>query len=116
MDDRRLPLLGRIAVQLKMIDLDQLNQATRAQELRPESRLGEVMVDTGLISAQDLTRLVAVQKDLIAKHEARKAAALTSQGPPVPPEGAVVSAPGEAAATAPETPPAPAAGPEPVAG
>ncbi|MDG2333080.1 MAG: PilT/PilU family type 4a pilus ATPase [Myxococcota bacterium] len=115
MDDRRLPLLGRIAVQLKMIDLDQLNQATRAQELRPESRLGEVMVDTGLISAQDLTRLVAVQKDLIAKHEARKAAALTSQGPPVPPEGAVVSAPGEAAATAPETPPAPAAGPEPVA-
>lgn len=115
MEDRKLPLLGRIAVQLKMIDLDQLNEAVRAQELRPESSLGEVMVDTGLIVAKDLARLVAVQKDLIAKHEARKAAARKSQGPPVTPEAGVKGGPSKAAATSSGPPPAPGAGPEPVA-
>jgi len=95
MDDRKLPLLGRIAVQLKMIDLDQLNEVTRSQELRPESRLGEIMVDKGFITPKDLARLVSVQKDLIAKHQARKAAALKNEGPPVKPEAFDEKAPGE---------------------
>ena len=79
MTDKKLPLLGRIAIQLKLIDMDQLNQATREQGRSPDKRLGEILVEQGLITPEDLKRLAAVQKDLIAKHRAQKAAALKSE-------------------------------------
>jgi twitching motility protein PilT len=79
MTEKKFPLLGRIAIQLKLIDMDQLNQATREQGRSPDKRLGEILVEQGLITPEDLKRLAAVQKDLIAKHQARKAAAVKSE-------------------------------------
>ena len=111
MDERKLPLLGRIAVQLKLIDMNQLNEATRAQALKPDARLGEILVDQGFITPGDLDRLTAVQKDLVAKHQARKAAKLgraagasnidSARTPPTPPPAPVL-----------ESDPAPPAAPE----
>ena len=103
MAEKKLPLLGRIAIQLKMIDMDQLNQATREQGLSPEKRLGQILVEQGLVTAKDLEKLAAVQKDLIAKNQARKDAELKaetrSEGPPEAP-GPKPSAPGKAADSA----------------
>ncbi len=79
MTEKKLPLLGRIAIQLKLIDMDQLNQATREQGRSPDKRLGEILVEQGLVTPEDLKRLAAVQKDLVAKHQARQAAALKSE-------------------------------------
>jgi hypothetical protein len=79
MAEKKLPLLGRIAIQLKMIDMDQLNQATREQGLSPEKRLGQILVEQGFVTAKDLEKLAAVQKDLIAKHQARKDAELKAE-------------------------------------
>ena len=81
MTEKKLPLLGRIAIQLKLIDMDQLNQATREQGRSPDKRLGEILVEQGLVTPEELKRLAAVQKDLIAKHQARKAAAVKSEMP-----------------------------------
>jgi twitching motility protein PilT len=66
-------LLGRIAVQLKMIDFDQLNEVTAEQGRNPEKKLGEILIEKGFIDTQQLQKLTSVQKDLIAKHRARQA-------------------------------------------
>jgi twitching motility protein PilT len=85
-----VPLLGRLAVQMKLIDQQQLAQAL--QGLGPEGpkRLGATLVEMGMINDQQLTKLEAVQKDLIAKHQAKKAAA-AKEAPP--PQGAAAAEP-----------------------
>jgi len=108
MTEKKLPLLGRIAIQLKLIDMDQLNQATREQGRSPDKRLGEILVEQGLVTPEELKRLAAVQKDLIAKHQARKAAAVKSEMPSAQPEE---SAPGSPSASTPAPESAPASRP-----
>ncbi len=99
MTDQKIPLLGRIAVQLKMIEMNQLREATLEQGRSPEKRLGEILVEKGFIAPSDLEHLAVVQKDLVEKHRARKAAESKAEGAPQ----------SEEAATSAETPsPAPA--------
>lgn len=79
--DKPVPLIGRLAVQLKLIGMEQLSEATEVQGREPERNLGSIFVEKGFISSRQLERLVNVQAELIAKHRARKAAG----GPVVPP-------------------------------
>ena len=52
-----LPLLGRIAVQLKMITQDQLAQATRKQaELGGAKNIGTVLCELGMLTQAQLAQ------------------------------------------------------------
>jgi hypothetical protein len=68
-----VPLLGRLAIQLKMMNMDQLRQATVAQGREPEHRLGDIFVELGLIDPSQLEKLNKVQRDLVIKHRAKQA-------------------------------------------
>jgi twitching motility protein PilT len=78
-EPRPQPLMGRIAVQLKMIDMDQLAEATREQGRHPEARIGDILVDKGFISTTQLQKLVHAQNGVIARHRAK--ARETSRAP-----------------------------------
>jgi twitching motility protein PilT len=82
MGTRSLPLMGRIAVHLKLITHDQLSELTRLQEREGHRKnLGDLMVDQGLIDASQLRRLVAAQKQVFAKQRAQQAAAQADPEP-----------------------------------
>lgn len=116
-------LLGRLAVQLKMISMDQLNAATREQGNHPDKRLGEIFVEQGLLSVEQLAKLEKLQRDVVAKHRAKKAdsaRAATGRGLPPTRSAPIVegeraprpAAAAQAAGTQPSPPAAPAAAPE----
>jgi len=75
-DKTPIPVLGRLAVQLKLITPDQLATALREQGPGSETRLGAILVERGFINERQLEKLMTVQRDLVAKHRAKKAAAL----------------------------------------
>jgi twitching motility protein PilT len=71
---RPVPLLGRIAIHLKMITHDQLAELTLQQERDGhQQNIGNLMVERGFIDAGQLTRLVAAQKQVVAKQRAKQA-------------------------------------------
>jgi len=70
-----VPLLGRLAVQLKLVTKDKLAVAMQNAAGAGNAGLGEVMVEMGLINIKQLQKLEQVQQDVIAKHRAKKAAA-----------------------------------------
>jgi len=66
-------LLGRIAVHTKLISAEQLNEATREQgRSGGRFRLGEVLVEKGFVTPAQLQKLLAAQKQVLAKHVAKK--------------------------------------------
>jgi twitching motility protein PilT len=69
-DDAQAHLLGRIAVHLKLITMDQLAEATRIQGAESGLPIGEVMVQKGWITEDQLRILIQHQKDYIAKRQA----------------------------------------------
>ncbi len=80
-EKKPLPLLGRLAVHLKMITLDQLAEAIRAQGAAGEdARLGEILVERGLIDRVQLAKLASAQMQVLAKHRAQSA----SESPAAP--------------------------------
>jgi twitching motility protein PilT len=106
-DARPQPLMGRLAVHLKMITLDQLAEVTREQGRNPESaKIGDLLVSMGLITPEQLAQLVRTQKGIVAKHRAkqRAASAVPASAPPLAAPAAVASAPPPRVAS----PPAPA--------
>jgi len=66
-------LLGRLAVKLEMITMEQLREATAAQGRSPEKRLGEIFLELGHLDAASLAKLEKMQRDVVAKHRAKKA-------------------------------------------
>jgi len=106
-------LLGRLAIQLKLIDMQQLREATAEQARQgTERKLGEVLVELGYINEAQLAKLQKVQRDVIAKHRAKQAAsgrlaqdppqsAAAADAPPERPEPAAdAQRPAQRAATA----------------
>jgi twitching motility protein PilT len=82
-----LPLLGRIAVHLKLISIDQLTQATRLQgQGRSEKRLGEILVDQGMLTQAQLEQVLRARQQLLAKQRAKQA--VTDALPAPEPEAA----------------------------
>lgn len=84
-------LLGRIAVQAKLITMDQLNEATR-QQGRSGARLGDIFVGNGWVTPEQLDKLLAIQRSLLAEHAANRA--LEREAPSPPPQ-AQAAWPGE---------------------
>ena len=85
-DDHDHLLLGRLALHYKLVTQDQLAEATRQQAREGGRRkLGEVLVDAGLISPRRLEQLLAVQREVQAKRRATEAAPAAPVAPgPVP--------------------------------
>jgi twitching motility protein PilT len=71
---RPVPLIGRIAVAMKLLTPDQLAELTRSQALDGGSAsLGELMLQRGWIDRAQLRRLLEAQKQVVAKHRAKSA-------------------------------------------
>jgi twitching motility protein PilT len=110
-DPKPAPLLGRLAVHLKMISMDQLAEAVRAQgRAGEEARLGEILIELGFIDRAQHAKLLAAQQQVLAKQKGQAAPAAVR---PVP---APAHAPSTAAPRpAPTPPPVAAAKPKPAA-
>ncbi|MFH1811126.1 MAG: PilT/PilU family type 4a pilus ATPase [Pseudomonadota bacterium] len=87
-------LLGRIAVRRRFITMDQLAQATTEQG-RPGNtrRLGEILVDLGLLSEDQLKTCLEVQRAVTAQmqewsagEDGRSSAPVSSSAAPVAPD------------------------------
>jgi len=120
-DPKPAPLLGRLAVHLKMISMDQLAEAVRAQGRAGEdAKLGEILVAHRFIDRGQLAKLVAAQQQVIAKQKAKAAPAAARPAPtpvapaPTRPTPTAPSAPRTPTPAPPRTDSAPAAGPEPI--
>ena len=70
----RVGLLGRLAVHENLIDMDQLAEATR-QRMAPGQtmRLGEILVDKGWITNEQLNDLLKAQRRAVEEEEKRVA-------------------------------------------
>jgi twitching motility protein PilT len=79
-------LLGRLALHFKLITQEQLVAATVVQEREGGGTLfGDVLVNMGFLTQQQMLQLLATQRDYLAKRRAEAA-----KGPP-PPSPAVVA-------------------------
>ena len=82
-------LLGRIAVQNKLITMDQLVDATMQQGREPGKRLGNIFVEQGWITNEQLQQLIKTQRELQARMKpsvpaAATPALATTQAPAIP--------------------------------
>jgi hypothetical protein len=72
-----IPLLGRIAVHLKLISVDQLAEATRLQgQAGGEKRPGEILVERGMLTPAQLEQVLRHRQQLIARQRAQAAVSL----------------------------------------
>jgi twitching motility protein PilT len=95
-------LLGRIAVHTKLITQEQLRDATAAQARSGgRQKLGELLVEKKWISPQQLEKLLAAQKQVLAKQAAKKAEEAVTAIIPEPEPGAVGATPSAPRAVAP---------------
>ena len=95
-DSTSPPLMGRLAVHLKMITMDKLAQATREQARRDDgTTLGDILVESGMIDPRQLAKLVSAQKDLIAKRRARAGALREQPQRDLPPQAPQPPAPSQ---------------------
>ncbi|MEO0459353.1 MAG: type IV pilus twitching motility protein PilT [Myxococcota bacterium] len=81
MSDASTPglLLGRLAVHYKIISMEQLSQLTSLQARRGGAiKLGELMVERGLITPVKLQQLIQVQKQYLAKQRGAKSVSKVS--------------------------------------
>jgi twitching motility protein PilT len=83
MSDRPAPLLGRIAIKLGMITLDQLEEATHVQGRGGNRRLGQILVDLGYIDEAGLQRILRTREQVMAKQRAKQAVAKADARPEI---------------------------------
>ncbi|MBW2715968.1 MAG: hypothetical protein JRD03_07820, partial [Deltaproteobacteria bacterium] len=75
MSNQRVSLLGRLAVHNKMISMDQLTESTEEQGRRNgQSNLGEILVEKGFITTEQLAKLLDAQKQMVVRQRASQAA------------------------------------------
>ncbi len=102
-DAKSTPLFGRLAVHLKMIDMDQLAQATSQQGRPGESRqLGEILLEMGFINARQHAQLVTAQQQVLARQRSKRAPAASAGAAPSPSAG--TASPAAGVPTAPRAP------------
>jgi len=74
MSNPPIPLLGRIAVHLKLISVEQLADATRLQGAAGgEKRLGEILVERGVLTQAQLEKVLRARQQMITKQRAKSA-------------------------------------------
>jgi twitching motility protein PilT len=87
MSNPPIPLLGRIAVHLKLISVEQLADATRLQgQAGGEKRLGEILVERGMLTQAQLEKVLRARQQMVTKQRAK--AALENALPEAEPEAA----------------------------
>ena len=87
MSNPPIPLLGRIAVHLKLISVEQLADATRLQGAAGgEKRLGEILVERGMLTQAQLEKVLRARQQMITKQRAK--AAVENALPEAEPEAA----------------------------
>jgi len=79
-DKKPIPLVGRLAIQLKMLTSDEVGRAMAESVSSGNPRLPQVFLQMGLLDREQLTKLQQVQKDLVEKHRAKKEAAAPDAG------------------------------------
>jgi twitching motility protein PilT len=84
-----IPLLGRIAVHLKLISVEQLAEATRLQgQATSEKRLGDILIERGMLTSAQLDQVLRTRQQMIVKQRAKEA---TAQALPEPEAGAATA-------------------------
>lgn len=96
--DKPIPLVGRLAIQLKMLTPDEVARAMAESESTGNPRLAQVILSMGLLDRDQVAKLQQVQKDLVEKQRSKMGGA---------------EAPDRVSASAPSPQPAPAAKPAP---
>ncbi len=77
-----LHLLGRLAVHYKLLSAEQLAETTRAQARTSDPRpLGELWIDAGWMTRAQLDKLLAVQREVLARQSGQAAAPLIAPKP-----------------------------------
>ncbi len=77
-----LHLLGRLAVHYKLLTTEQLAETTRAQARSAVPRpLGELWIEAGWMTRAQLDKLLAVQREVVAKQSAQAAEPLIQARP-----------------------------------
>jgi len=103
-----VPLLGRLAVHLKMISMEQLTEALRVQgQGGGERSLGAVLRELGYLNPAQIEKLVEAQKRVLAQQQQKGGAAEAKSAPAAPARPEAVKAAPPAAARA-SAAPAPA--------
>ncbi|MEZ4280714.1 MAG: type IV pilus twitching motility protein PilT [Myxococcota bacterium] len=69
--DKPIPLVGRLAIQLKMLTPAEVSRAMAESESSGNPRLAQVMLSMGLLDRDQIAKLQQVQKDLVEKQRAR---------------------------------------------
>ena len=72
--ERAKTLMGRIAVHSGLITMEQLAEATREQgSLGRRKNIGDIFVEKGFITPEELTQLVQLQKKIVARAHEKEA-------------------------------------------
>ena len=79
-DKKPIPLVGRLAIQLKMLTSDEVGRAMAESVSSGNRRLPQVFLQMGLLDREQITKLQQVQQDLVEKHRAKKEAAAQGVG------------------------------------
>ncbi len=98
-------LLGQLATHYKLVTPDQLAEATRQQAHEGGTRpLGDVLVEMGLLQPAQLTRLLELQQQVLARNAAAAAGGPGAAAPAAAaPAGAAAATPRPAAPERPST-------------
>jgi twitching motility protein PilT len=100
-------LLGRIAVHTKLLTPAQLEEACDEQgRIGGRLRLGEILVQKGFVTPAQLQKLLAAQRQVLAKQATRRAEQTVASALPEPEPGAVARRAAPAARPAAAAPPA----------
>jgi len=80
--NKPIPLVGRLAIQLKMLTSDEVARAMAESASSGNPRLAQVLLQMGLLDREQIAKLQKVQKDLVEKHRAKKAGTESAAAPP----------------------------------
>jgi twitching motility protein PilT len=79
-EKKPIPLVGRLAIQLKMLTSDEVERAIAESASSGNPRLIQVFLQMELLDREQAKKLQQVQKDLVEKHRAKKEAAGSGAG------------------------------------
>ena len=71
MDEKKIPLVARLALKLKWMTLEQL--ASVADKIDPQQPIGDLLVAEGFVDERQRQRLESLKLELLAKHRDRRA-------------------------------------------
>ena len=74
-DNKSIPMVGRLAIQLKMLTSNEVERAMAESVSSGNPRLAQVFFQMGLLDRDQIGKIQQVQKDLVEKHRAKQEAA-----------------------------------------